>query len=87
MSRGWFAPVAVFTSADGGEWCVSPPYAGRYRVFGPHTCDSLASFVSEREAVERARALSTCPFTGAEPRQEWPPVSVQTTKESTDAAR
>jgi len=70
--KGWFTPVAVFMSADGGEYCVSPPYAGRYRVFGPWTVDAVASFVREDEAVAHARSIATNPFTGAEPTQEWP---------------
>jgi len=73
VPKKWFVPVAVFMSADGGEYCVSPPYAGRYRVFGPWTCDTVASFKREAEAVEHARELATDPFTGAKPTQEWPP--------------
>jgi hypothetical protein len=48
-------PIAVFYSPDGGEYWVSPAYAGRYRVFGPWTADALTSFPKARQAVAWAK--------------------------------
>ncbi|MGA7122299.1 MAG: hypothetical protein WBY94_19510 [Polyangiaceae bacterium] len=49
-------PVAVAYSPDGGEYWVSPRYAGRYRVFGPWTADAIVSFKSAAKAVAWMRA-------------------------------
>lgn len=48
-------PIAVLYSPDGGEYWVSPPYAGRYRVFGPWTCDAIYSDKKREKAVAWAR--------------------------------
>lgn len=48
-------PIAVFYSPDGGEYWVSPPYAGRFRVFGPWTCDAIYSAPKAADAIKWAK--------------------------------
>lgn len=46
LPRGWFIPLSVYYSDDGGEWVVRD-YAGqhgRFCVIGPWTVDIVASF-------------------------------------------
>jgi hypothetical protein len=52
LPRGFFRPVSVYFSDDGGEWVVRD-YAGqsgRFCVIGPWTIDILASFLKLHEA-------------------------------------
>lgn len=54
LPRGFFRPVSVYYSDDGGEWVVRD-YAGqsgRFCVIGPWTVDILASFRKVHEAED-----------------------------------
>ena len=50
----FYHPVAVFYSADGGEYTVRR-YAGKYQVIGPWTVDAVRVLVDRAEAISDAR--------------------------------